>query len=632
MTMGSMNGKYLEVDLTDGDIGERSLDINLIESYLGSRGINAKILWEDTDEKTEPLSPRNIIIISAGTLAGTGAPVGRLTVTTRSPATNLYLKNSVGGTLGGPLKKNGYDGIIIKGKAEAPSYLLLDNGKVEIKSADHLWGKNVRDTVKILKEELGEKTEVACIGPAGENKVKISSIMFNIYHAAARGGVGAVMGSKNLKAFCILGGNTKIELSDPKKFDEVRKEMIKRILEDSTYESLSKFGTPGLIPAVNEIGAITAYNYTKGSFEGAYELGGQYIKEKYSSRMYACERCPIGCHLFTEWEGGVSGGPEYETVLSLGIGTGVGDTEMVLKANELCNLYGLDVISTGGVIQWAMESYGKGVISDEDTGGIKLNFGNGEALIELIHKIAHREGIGDLLAEGSKIASGKVGKGSEKWAVQAKGLEMSRVDTRAAKSYALAFAVNPRGPDHLHTETLAEFGTTKEMVELIEKITGDKKYATPYTIEKRPEIVRWHEDCYAATDALGFCSFYTTFLYGVNPDNMARMFQHATGMKMDEAKIMEAGRRIVTLENCYNIRLGVARKDHRLPWRIMHDESDKKEASVNTEEELNTMLDGYFKLHDWDVKTGKPSVRVLEHLGMKDIARELAEKGLIPEK
>lgn len=630
MTIPCMAGKSFVVDLTNQRTVERPISDLMVEKYLGSRGIAARILWDETDKDTDPLGPENVLIFSTGTLMGTRAPcAGRVTVTTKSPATNMYLKNSVGGHWGPKLKAAGYDIVVLKGKAKKPLYLFINDEGVHFKDAGHLWGKDTRETTEKIQEELDDKhVEVACIGPAGENKVLFSAIMVSMYCAAARGGSGAVMGSKNLKAIAVCG-SSRFGVANPAKFSESVKRSRELIRNDSMYALLSEFGTSGIMLRANERGSVGTRNFTQGPFEGAKYLTGQYLKEAgYMKRSLACDSCIIGCHKYTEWKDGFSGGPEYETLASLGCGLLIDDTEAVLKGNELCNLYGLDSISTGGVIQWAIESFERGVLTEKDTGGIPLNWGDGKLLVELIRKIAFREGIGDLLAEGSQRASERVGQDSYKWAVQARGLEQSRVDTRISKGYGLAFALNPRGPDHLHTEVQAERGSTKENRDRAKRITGSEKYANPYITEKRAELVQWHEDCYAATDALGFCAFVTTLIYSFTPADMAEQFTYATGIDMDEDKLMKAGERIATLEQCYNIKFGKTREWHVLPWRLMNEESPMEAGSTNTKEELDRMLDEYFELRKWDKKTSFPYLSTLESLGLKDVGDELKKTGI----
>jgi aldehyde:ferredoxin oxidoreductase len=622
-------GKILEVNLTNRKITEQPIPDEMIETYLGGRGVAAKILWDNTDKETDPLGPDNVLIFSTGTLTGTAPCSGRVTVTTKSPATGMYLKTSAGGHWGPKLKAAGYDFIVIKGKAKKPVYLFVNQDGVQFINADHLWGKDTRETTFAIQRELNDDSvEVSCIGPAGENKVLFAAVMFSIYCAAARGGAGAVMGAKNLKAIAVQG-KAGFKPADREKFYQSVNNARELIMNDSSYGVLSEFGTSGILMGVNEMGIVATKSFREGPFAGAKYLTGQYLKEAgYLKKRLACDSCIIGCHRYTEWKDGHSGGPEYETLAALGCGLCISDTEAVLKGNELCNLYGLDTISTGGVIQWAVESFERGAITEQDTGGVPFNWGDGKLLIDLIEKIALRKGIGDLLAEGTKRASEKVGHDSWKWAVQARGLEQSRVDTRLAKSYALAFALNPRGSDHLTTECIAEFGSSLEGIARIEKITGREDLATPYTTEKRPEIVRWHEDCYAATDALGFCAFTTTLLYSFTPVEMAELFKYGTGIDMDEAKLMQAGERIVTLEQCYNIKMGKTRGWHVLPWRLMNEPPAVDQGSTNTQQELDGMLDRYFELRKWDKETSFPYLSTLASLGFEEIGKELQQSGV----
>jgi len=629
MTIPCMAGRALWVDLTKEKVEALPILDQTVEKYLGSRGIAAKILWDETDSKTVPFGPDNVLIFSAGTLTGTFAPSsGRVTVTTKGPATNMYLKSNTGGHWGAKLKYAGYDIVVVKGKAKKPVYIFIDNNKVSIKDAGHLWRRDVRETTEMIRDELGDQDiQVAGIGPAGENKVLFSAIMFSIYNAAARGGVGAVMGSKNLKAIAVRGTGA-LRVAKPEKFKESIMRSIDLIMTDSAYQEMAEFGQAGILESLNAVGAVGTRNFREGPFEGVAHLTGQYLKEAgYLRGRVACDECVIGCHRYTETKDTFSGGPEYETLASLGCNLCIDDIEAVLKGNELCNLYGLDTISTGSVIGWAMECFERGVFSEKDTSDIRLNWGNANGMLALIRKIAFREGIGDMLAEGVKRASDKVGKDSYKWAVQARGLEQSRMDTRIAKAFALAFALNPRGPDHLHTEIGAEFGGSKEGIERIKKITGSEEYAIPYTSKKKPEIVQWHEDCFAATDALGFCSFITNTIYNLTPVDMAEMFSYATGISMDENRLLEAGARIVTLEQCYNIKLGKTREWHVLPWRLMNEKSPTAAGSTNTKEELDGMLDEYFELRKWDKGTSFPYLKTLESLGLEEIGDELKQHG-----
>jgi aldehyde:ferredoxin oxidoreductase len=630
-----ISGNILHVDLTTGRTWSEPSNAQLTRRFVGGRGVNAKLLWDLVKPGTDPLGPDNVLIFGAGLLTGTEAPSsGRTTVTCKSPATNLYLKTSGGGSWGAELKFAGYSHVVVKGRAAHPVYLWLDGETVEIRDAAAVWGRDVRETDALLKAELGdEEVQIASIGQAGENLVRFAAIMFSVYHAAGRGGAGAVMGSKNLKAIAVRGAG-QVCPAQPAAFHEAAVKATEALLAESGAKGLREYGTAGSMASLNEMHLLTAKNFQHSSLPDVSTLTGAHlVEEGYLKRRVACFSCVFGCHRYSEvnrgeYAGTFAGGPELETLNSLGLGCGVLNIEAVIKANELCNLYGLDTISTGSLIQWAMECQERGVLSRDDAEGLDLSWGNEATVHTLVRKIAFREGLGDLLAEGVKRAAERVGRDSYQWAIEGKGLEQSRVDTRNAKSYALAFAVNPRGADHLHTETFAEFGLSDEARATIARITGDAKYASPYLTEKRAEIVRWHEDVYAVTDALGFCAFTSTALYGVKPDNMAEFLSAALGEPVTEEEIMTLGRRIVTLEKAFNVREGATRADDRLPWRLMHEPAGRaKGEGCNSQEELDGMLDRYYELHGWDKKTSWPRRTVLADLGLPEVVSELAALG-----
>jgi aldehyde:ferredoxin oxidoreductase len=634
-------GKILYIDLAESKVWKDNLPIDLSLRLLGGRGINAILLWRLVKPEVDPLGPDNVLIFGVGALTGTSAPcAGRTTVTCKAPLTGLYLKSSMGGHWGAELKFAGYNHIIVRGSAKKPVFLWINDDDVRIMDAVHLWGKDVRQTDRDIKAEIGDwDAKVACIGPAGENLVRISAIMSSVYHSAARGGCGAVMGSKNLKAIAVRGTG-EIKIADPESFHDSASAAREAIVKDSAWRGFYQYGTSGGVQFTNELHRLPAYNFTRCHIDEIWPLTGQcLVKDGYLKRRIGCFGCVISCHRFTTvdegpYKGSYSGGPEYETLVALGAMTGVIDTEAVLRANELCNLMGLDTISTGSVIAWAIESSQRGSLSSENAEGPTLKYGSAEVLMKLIPMIAKRKGrIGDLLAEGVKRAAERTGGDSLQWAMcNSKGLEQSMVYTISSKAYALAFAVNPRGPDHLHTECTAEKGGSPEGIYLIEKITGDKRYASPYLTEYRAEIVRWHEDCYAATDALGFCAFASTATYGVTPSSMAEMFKLATGIEMSEETLMLAGRRIVTLEKCYNTREGADRKIDDLPWRLMHEPAPTGpgKGTMNSPEELTIMLDRYYTLHNWDVKTGRPYGKTLQMLNLEDVKEELERLGKLP--
>lgn len=634
----NFQAKILHIDLSNDRVWKKSISKNIIRKYIGSRGILAKLLWDMVGPEVDPLSPNNVIMFGAGLLTGTlASSSGRTTITFKSPATRGYFKSNVGGNFGLYMKMAGYDIIAIHGGAPKPVYVYIEDDHIEIKDASALVQKDIRETYHILSKKYGDEVGIAAIGPAGENLVKISSMMCSVYNAAARGGIGAVMGSKSLKAMVVKGkGEVKVARVD--EFHDLAIHIREKIENDEAAQIGAKYGTSATFADFNDLYAIPYKNFQINHVkkEIAWKYGGRYLAEAgYLKGCVACAACPIGCHRHTRVDSGKYAGtntvgPEYETFSSFG-GCLI-DTDAVIKANDLCNIYGLDTISTGGVIQWAMECYEKGVLKKEDIDGLDLSWGNDETVLELIRKIAYREGFGDILAEGSKVAAEKVGKNSWKWAVQTKGLEHSRVDTRQAKAYALAFAVNPRGPDHLHTETIVDFAENNPSLErVVEKITGHKEYAKIGIPDGRPEIVRWHEDIYAITDCLGLCAFLTTsYNYPLDKEDLAKLFCAVTDINITPEELMLAGRRIVTLERCYNIRVaGYSRKDDILPYRIMNEPvwTPQREKQVTSKEELDAMLDRYYELHEWDIKTGMPTKDTLMKLGLNFVIEKIKKKG-----
>jgi aldehyde:ferredoxin oxidoreductase len=628
--------RILDVELGSEQTSVEELPTEELLTFLGGRGIAAKMLYEEVPAGIDPLGPENVLIYSPGTLVGTSAPsCGRSSVTCKGAATGLYLKVNAGGHLGAELKYAGFDHVVIRGVAKHPVYLWIEDGEVEIRDARHLWGLGTRETDRLIKEELADdEIQTGLIGPAGENKVLFACVIFSRFSSASRGGVGAVMGSKNLKAIAVRGSGG-LRVAEGKEFFNLAARTRHELAKDPDMEFSYRWGTAGAIPASVESGELSSYNFSKVGIDGAEKLSGQYFEEKgFLTGRESCFSCSTACHRFVRTKDHRYGfvqdsGPELETVCSLGTQCGIVDTEAVLKGNQLCNDYGLDTISAGHVIAWAMECYEQGLIERDRSDGLDLGFGNVESQLELLRRVALREGLlGDLLANGTKQASEEVGGDSWKWAIQAKGLEQSAIDTRMAKGYALAFAANPRGPDHLMTQVLAEFGASEEARQLIMKITGDERYADASLTEKRADIVRWHEDCYAVSDALGFCSFTSTSSYVVNPENMAQFLGHALGTEFSEEQLMLAGRRIVTLERCFNAREGARREDDVLPWRMMNDPvaDGPQKGRVTDKADLDRMLDEYYEMHGWDRQTGIPTTETLKDLGLLELCTDVVSE------
>jgi aldehyde:ferredoxin oxidoreductase len=631
--MYGWGGEIIYVDLTEGKVSKKPLPKGLREGFLGARGVNVKLLWDLTEPGIDPQSPENNLIFGVGPLTGTPAPTsGRTTITAKSPTTNLYVKSSMGGAFSGALKFAGYDNVVLRGRSEEAAFLWIDDGRVELRDAEHLWGLDVRKTDEAIKRELGDREiRVSCIGPAGENLVKSAAVICSVYNAGARSGIGAVMGSKNLKAVAVRGTGA-VRVKDPRRLTEVVLPVLERLRVRP-----SPYGTSGLINMLNEAHTLPVRNFTDGHLDDGYRISGEYFVEGgYRSRRIGCFSCIRGCHIYTEVKEGPyschSGGPEYETCFALGSCTGVTETEALLKANELCNLMGLDTISVGVVIAWAMESYEKGALTEEETDGLDLRFGSGEALVSLIPMIARRKGeIGALLAEGARRAAEKIGKGSWRWAlVNSKGLEISGVDTRTFKTRALSYSVNPKGPDHLIHQV-------SNVPEVVMEATGDADYRPPTTARQDAQITAWYADRYAVTDALGLCSFTGDVIH-TNAEVMAEMYSAVTGIEVSSKELMTIGRRIYTLERCYNIREGLDRRLDDLPPRMIYEPVtweiprgvsslrrgwQAEKGAINDPEGLNEQLDEYYRLMGWDLETGYPLRETLRELGLEDTIAQL---------
>lgn len=622
------------------DLSEQSHFVEVFEEadmlrYLGGRGLTSYILYRDVPRGVDPLGPENILAFAPGTLCGTNAPtVGRTTVTAKSPATNLFMKANMGGHWGPELKYAGYDALVLHGNAPQWLHIVITQNGIRFEPADPYLGCSVKETTEKIAQAHPDMPDIAvcCIGQSGEHLVKYAGVFCSMYHTAGRGGLGAVMGAKKVKAVSCFGRDA-LKMHDMERFLALTEKSRARIRSIGRCAYYKAYGTAGGMIGLNEGGTLPVRNFQKGHMDNVYDISGQAIVEKGNLvRRESCFGCTISCKRYTKtlnkYPGSESGGPEYETISVFGAGCDLADMDACLRANDLTNLYGLDCISAGSCIQWAMECAEKGVLPstfiDPATGKqYNLAFGDADAMLILIEMIAFRRGLGDLLAEGVRRAAQIVGGESWKWAVEAKGLEQSRVETRNSKGYALAFATNPRGPDHLYGQPMAEGGFSPEMRAIIKHITGSERYAVKESVEKKPEIVAWHEEAFTITDALGFCSRATLSTYAILPEDMAAMFEAATGIPLSEEDALMAARRIINLERFFNMREGVRRKSDTLPWRVMHEpiHSPKGGSAQNTPQELAAMLDRYYEIREWD-NDGLPLRETILRYGLDTIIKE----------
>jgi aldehyde:ferredoxin oxidoreductase len=625
-------GQILWVNLGEGKIWKEQVQRGLLRDYIGGRGLNAKILYDTLKPGTDPLSPGNVLIISAGTLCGTIAPgASELAVTSKSPLTGFYFKTTVGGHFANELKFAGYDVIVIIGASSSPVYLSIKDEQVSIQNATDLWGKDLRETDAAVKEREGDpKTNVIGIGPAGENLVRFAVIASNIYRSASRGGLGAVMGSKKLKAIAVRGTGS-IRTAKRDEFHVAALKARRQVREDEfSWRRKYLFGTQRGLLTANEVGVNPTRNFQTGYMEEAYKCGGEYIREKFVFRETGCSACVMHCGKFTaveegNYQGSYSEGPQWETLSDWGPRVGSVDPAFVIRMNELCNLYGMDVTSSSSAVAMAMELCEKGILSKENTNGDNLEWGNSKAIESMLKKIAFREGFGDLLAEGAQRAAEKIGSQANYFAIQKKGLELSAVDPRATMAYALGFAIGSRGPDHLTSEVMCQYGSTPEMVKIANRLAGNQDGAKPLVPKGKARMVKWHEEIVCLSDSLGICFFHTLSSYRVGLKDMTDMFSLGTGIKTSEKEMLRSGERIINLERVINLREGLTREMDTLPARVLEEPIGGGPAKGLTlpRDVLDQMVKEYYRIRGWNTRTGIPTLKTLKRLGLKKVIPQL---------
>jgi len=623
MKYGGYAGKILRVDLTKGGTREEPLDEDAALKLLGGRGLAASILFRELKPKIDPLGPENKLIFMSGPLAGSGAPcTTRCAVVTKSPLTGIYLVTLAAGNFAGQLKAEGYDGIIVEGMAEKPVYVWLHEGKAEIRSAERYWGMMTEDTQTLLKEDLREdKIEVACVGPPGERLVQLASIISG-RRAFGRGGAGAVMGSKKLKAVAVLSKQKpSIRIKNQEAYREAVSLAYKNIRENkATGQTFPKYGTPSLVLPMNEHGVLPTRNFQSGFFDKAELISGENMRTNYVVKDKACFACPIMCSKLTlaragPYAGVLTEGPDYETIYSMGSECGNSNFDSIIAADRLCDDYGLDSISAGCAVAFAMECFERGILTTRDTDGIELHFGNHVALVELIGKMARREGFGDVLADGALKASRRIGRDSEKYVMHVKGMELPGYEPRGMKGMGLNYATACRGACHCRGYTVHS-----------EIFRRNAPWPTePFAYEGKGKLVNAIQDLRAVYDASIFCAF-AQGAYSL--DVPAKMLSAVIGVKLDEAELYRVGHRINTLERAFNVREGVTRKDDVLPERLLK-EPMPEGASKGYVVELEPMLDEYYEQRGWNVETGIPTKVELKELGLADVAAELERLGLL---
>jgi aldehyde:ferredoxin oxidoreductase len=589
MKKGGYHGQYLMVNLSDKSWEIKELPDQLASDYLGGRGIGSKLLFDLQEGKVDPLSPENNFIIFTGPLNGTNAPgSSRIMFVAKSPLSNTINAASMGGSFPNAFKKTGFDGVVVSGKSEEKVWIHITPDEVIFKSAEDLWGLKTSETETSIKEQLGNKCRVASIGPAGENQVLYAAVVSET-RTASRGGLGAVMGSKNLKAIAV-SGDIKAPIADKQAMDVAVKKIRDDQNENPGVVGMQVNGTAGLISVVNVMGGLPTKNFQTGTFEAAEEISGSAITEKNRIKGFACASCPVGCSLISEAKAGKHAGtrtegPEYESTVMLGSNLMIGELDTIITANLLCDEYGIDTISVGNVIGFAMECYEKGILTDADTGGLSLNWGDGEVVLSLIEMIGKKEGIGKRLAQGVARLSKEM-PGTEAFAMHVKGLELAAYDPRAVNGQGLSYAIAPRGGEH---------GRGGYMI--VEFFMPDVDL---YTHEgKAQKAIQMAQDA-GFYDIACLCSFNFVPIPLIPP-----LISAVVGTEFTEEGLREIVQRVVTLERKFNIREGFSRKDDTLPPRLLNEPLPDGMAEGKKVVGLDIMLDEYYELQGWD-KEGNP--------------------------
>ena len=610
------HGKILRVNLSEGKVSQEDIPEDLFDKFLTGAGLATHYLFREVPKGAEPLGPENELILMTGALTGTIAPsTGRFNWVFKSPLTGIWAQSNSAGFWGVDFKKTGYDGIIFQGISPKPVYLVIEEDKAELRDASHLWGKSVSETTKMIQEELGEKFNVDCIGIAGENQVRYASIMNDLHRAAGRCGGGAVMGSKLLKAIAVRGTKP-VNIANPTAFKEVSKKQFELLDQHMFKVALETFGTNVVIDLVNARGGFPTRNWQTCVFPELEEINAQALSEKVLIEPMGCFACPLRCGRRSEirqgkYKGASGEGPEFESVGTLGGSCHVTDMEAITMAHYLCDDYGLDTISTGATIGFAIECYEKEILTKSDTDGLELRFGDPDIVIELIHKIAKREGFGDFLAEGTRRMAQKLDKGSERFAMNVKGLELPAYDSRAVQITGLAYAVANRGGDHVTAYIQGPTFLDIPFLCIPDSQIKDSLVADPEEVHILVDL----ENVMTALDTLGACKFMG---FCVASDEWVELVAHCLGRDFTYDDLMRVGERAYNLARVFNVREGVTRADDTLPPRLLEEPLTEGPAAGKVNENLPAMLDKYYELRGWDKATGKPTPEKLKELGLEE--------------
>jgi aldehyde:ferredoxin oxidoreductase len=600
----------LKIDLTSGKTEEFSIPKEWEQDFLGGASLAARILYDSLTSELDAFSADAPLLFMTGPMTGTSAPTtGRFVICGKGPATGLWAESNIGGFWGPELRKAGYDGLWITGKASEPVYLWLNRSRLEVRNAAHLWGMNTYAVQEKVKEEVGEKSARVCvIGPAGEKQVLFASIMCDHGRMAGRTGLGAVMGSKNLKAIAVYGTN-EIPVFDLPRYKPLRSEANRRLKEDNESKVLREVGTGGAANYSEYLGAMPVKYYSRGVFEKVDEVSGAKMAETILTGRSACQGCVIACGRVVKLPNDTMKrkGPEYETMVGFGPNLMNANLEAIVDLGELCDRYGMDTISASNTIGLAFHLYEKGLITKEDTGGIELNWGDVDAIEELVRLTGAREGIGDLLALGSRRFAARFG--AEEEAVQVNGLEVAYHDPRGVSGMALSYATSPRGACHNQSDYFfVDWGHTHDQLEI-------EFFSRHDQAEKAGNVAK-HQDWRTVFNAMVMCIFAN-----VEPVEQVKLINAACGLDWTVADMRKAGERAWNLKRAINNRMGLTVENDKLPKALLEPFPDGGSAGFSPD--LEGMLFAYYEVRGWDLETGKPTREKLLELGLDDAAKDL---------
>jgi aldehyde:ferredoxin oxidoreductase len=595
--------KLLRVDLTSGKFADQEVPKEDEIKFMGGRGLAAKILYEENKPRIDAFDPENRLIIMTGPYTATvGSFTAFYNVTTKSPLTGAILSAHSGGHWSPMFRKTGYDGIIFKGRAPRPTYLLLTDSGPELRDASDLWGKDVFETIDIL-EKRHEKAKAAVIGPGGEKLVRFAAIMNDMHRAAGRGGVGAVMGSKNLKAM-VVHGTKEIPQADPARLRETFKTAAHTVKEKS--QAFAKYGTSMVVGITGKAGSIPTRNFQTGYFPDYEKIGGDALVNNHKIRDSACYRCPLHCGNETKADGEYhceTEGPEYETLAMFGSNLDNSNLESIIMANDLCNRYGIDTISCADTIACAVELFEQGIISEKDTGGLKLGWGDYRSVVKLVEMTGKGEGFGKAIGQGSRRLAAMYGPEAEKYAMNVKGMEFPGYDPRGIQGMSLAFATSTRGACHLRA--------TMYVPELFQGVLDR------FTVKGKAKPLKDLQELFTIYDCMILCKFGARNAFANSWDNMVILVNAATGRSYTVDDLKMIGARAWTIERLFNLREGLSKKDDTLPGRLfntpIHDGPSK--GAVVNKADFDSELEAYYTAWGWD-KDGVPTREALEKLGI----------------